>query len=629
MSWKIRSSHTQPVAAGTVVRLSTPNPSASAGAVSYVWTITGPRSGDVTPITGGPTFDWDTTGLRAGAYDVTCTVAPYAQNAAPSVVAKAEEPIGDGGEEVGGIGPTASTYRTEPLESGGESTDASDFGGDDGQVWGTSDPFRLRIEAGPALQEGALPVSLQRTALVPTVDQVLWVIIRNRTNAVNFASYKRFIDSVMCGGPEAQKVWADAPTRPLMFRGSNAYDILKQATEAFLMQEVGVIGSAQADMLHSLDPVAALDDVRRQLADPSTSEGLLLDERNRLGRNVDFGELDAMRRSYYKVVQDEGMLPYYRLIVDRLSDVPLKDKLEIADGAYGILKSRLSSPLAIELIWSYWHEEGMLVQALNAILARFQNRRLVTGHDPLARLDLDPLRPMSNIFWGFAQDEINRLTVRRRAYEYDHEYGLRLIGKAVPTYNTTDSRRKFLQAFHNLLLLCHVFFKEDDDTTVIADGFPLLNALRETHLILAEGAHNQFGDLPSTARAEMLIMQWMLARPEMREFLGGRVMVPYEEPWMDRVDSVKQMYGWTDVSITHFRDMGVYGEQILLSIRYGNWSVINDPQQAANWARYWRPEIQRYTHAYRSATGADLTQDADPTLPGRYLQQRAAGHSAR
>ena len=98
---------------------------------------------------------------------------------------------------------------------------------------------------------------------------------------------------------------------------------------------------------------------------------------------------------------------------------------------------------------------------------------------------------------------------------------------------------------------------------------------------------------------------------------------------MDRVDSVKQMYGWTDVSITHFRDMGVYGEQILLSIRYGNWSVINDPQQAANWARYWRPEIQRYTHAYRSATGADLTQDADPTLPGRYLQQRAAGHSAR
>ena len=142
---------------------------------------------------------------------------------------------------------------------------------------------------------------------------------------------------------------------------------------------------------------------------------------------------------------------------------------------------------------------------------------------------------------------------------------------------------------------------------MIADGFPVLNALRETHLMLAEGAHNQFGDLPSTARAEMLIMQWLLARPEMRDFLGGRTMVPYEEDWMDRVDTMKPMQGWTDVSVTHFRDMGVFGEQILLSIRYGNWSVVNDPQQAANWARYWRPEIQRYTHAYRSATGVDLT----------------------
>jgi hypothetical protein len=120
----------------------------------------------------------------------------------------------------------------------------------------------------------------------------------------------------------------------------------------------------------------------------------------------------------------------------------------------------------------------------------------------------------------------------------------------------------------------------------------------------------------------MLIMQWLLARPEMREFLGGRVMVPYEEPWMDRVDSMKQIQGWSDVSVTHFRDMGVFGEQLLLSIRYGNWSVVNDPQQAANWARYWRPEIQRYTHAYRAATGVDLNQGVDATVPAHLLQRR-------
>jgi len=40
---------------------------------------------------------------------------------------------------------------------------------------------------------------------------------------------------------------------------------------------------------------------------------------------------------------------------------------------------------------------------------------------------------------------------------------------------------------------------------MIADAFPVLNALREVHLLLAEGAHNQYGDLPWTARHEMLM----------------------------------------------------------------------------------------------------------------------------
>jgi hypothetical protein len=290
---------------------------------------------------------------------------------------------------------------------------------------------------------------------------------------------------------------------------------------------------------------------------------------------------------------------------------------------YELMGERFTSPCFLELIWSYWHEEGMLVQVMNAILARFQNRKVRPGPDPLARLDIDPLRPLGNLIWGWAQDETSRLTVVRRSAEYEHEYGLRLTGQALrPPVATVDRRHKFLGAFHNLLNLTSVFFKEDDDTTVIADGFPVLNGLRETHLLLAEGAHNQYGDLPSTARAEMLIMEWLLARPEMREFLGGRVMVPYPETWMDRVDTVKAIERWTDVSVTHFRDMGLYGEQILLSIRFGNWSVVNDPQQAANWARYWRPEIQRYMHAYRAATGVDLTTRVDDTAPTVLLQRR-------
>src|SRR5262249_46285776 len=126
----------------------------------------------------------------------------------------------------------------------------------------------------------------------------------------------------------------------------------------------------------------------------------------------------------------------------------------------------------------------------------------------------------------------------------------------------------------------------------------------------------------------MLLQMWMLGRPEMRECLGGRVMVPYKEGWMDRVDSVKSMMDWTDVNVTHFRDLGVFGEQILLSIRYGSWATEIEPVAAVNWARYWRPEIQGYLHAYRAATGADLRQTVDTTMPGVLLAERLQGGAA-
>jgi hypothetical protein len=146
--------------------------------------------------------------------------------------------------------------------------------------------------------------------------------------------------------------------------------------------------------------------------------------------------------------------------------------------------------------------------------------------------------------------------------------------------------------------------------------------LKEVHLQLSEGAHNQFGDLPWTARTEMLTMQWLLARPEMREFLRGRAMVPYREPWMGAIDAMKRLQGWTDTSISHFRDLGVFGEQLLLSVRYGDWIDVNDQEQARNWARYWKPEIQSYLHAYFAVTGVDLSAEMTDSrrAADRYMQ---------
>ena len=141
------------------------------------------------------------------------------------------------------------------------------------------------------------------------------------------------------------------------------------------------------------------------------------------------------------------------------------------------------------------------MRTIDAISRRFQNVRAPGDHDPLAHVEIDPLRPLNNLLWGYIQNESTRLTVARRAFEYEHQYGLALTG--VSTSPPANRRSKFLGAFHNLLHLASEFYARDAETTVIADGFPLLFALREVHLVLAEGAHNQFGDLPLTARAKM------------------------------------------------------------------------------------------------------------------------------
>jgi hypothetical protein len=443
-------------------------------------------------------------------------------------------------------------------------------------------------------------VTLHRAQSVETDDQIFWEIIRDRTDAISFPRYKRFVDEVMCSGnlpPAGNDIrpgFEQILESRLPFPGVAAYNLLKVATEYFLMQECGVVSG---------DP---------RLLPPE-----------RLGRFASVDELLDFRQRYLVDLEGERILPYFAIIREKLSEIRLKPLETLGPDCYGILRSRLSGPCLLELIWSYWHEEGMQVQAINAVNFRFQNRRIgPDGRDPLAHLDIDPLRGLSNLLWGYVQDEQHRLSVVRRVYEYDHEYGLRLYGKAVQNVDSVDSRSKFLEGFHNLLYRTALFYKEDDDTTIIADGFEVLNALREVHLLLAHGAHNQFGDLPSTARQEMLMEQWLLARPEMREFLGGKIMVPYAEPWMDRVDTVKSLFNWSDTSITYFHDLAVHGEQIILSIRYGNWSQINDAASATNWARFWRPEIQRYIHAYRAVTGVDLSLDMVDTgrANDRYLQ---------
>jgi hypothetical protein len=468
-------------------------------------------------------------------------------------------------------------------------------------------------------------VSMRRADSPPTADQALWTVIRRSANALSFNNYARFMDIVMCGAPDDLGLTAEEarglrdPIKQrlrLPFPDTDAYRQLKVATEVFVMLNCGV--SIENHRLNALDPIE------------------LDAERRRHYRALGPGDIEVIWNQLLEHVATDGVhdpvrtLPYLAIIRRKLQDIavvsPNKSQWlqreEAATECLGILMDKLTHPCLLELIWSYWHEEGMLVQTMNAISWRFQNRRGPADRDPLALLEIDPLRPLNNFIWGYIQDEQHRLTVARRAYEYDHHYGLTLLGKAVPNVRGADSRARFLEAFHYLLHRCSFFHKEDDDTTVVADGFPVLNALKEVHLLLTQGAHNQYGDLPWTARQEMLMQEWLLARPEMREFLPSRIMVDYPEPWMDRVETMKTLQGWTDTTVMHFRDLGVFGEQILLSVRFGAWPSVIESQHAANWARYWRPEIQGYIHGYRAVTGVDLSERVDTTMPAVLLQQR-------
>ena len=494
-----------------------------------------------------------------------------------------------------------------------------------------------------------ITVRHDRTAPRETSDLALWVVIRKSANALSFTNYADFMDAALCGldedgnpislTPRQDNVYQRLRERRFLpFNDTDAYRLLKVATEAFLLVNSGIppVTTLQSPPLPPIVPPQSkfnAEDLRS------------LNERMG-GTGFDQTDIQAFWDAYSleTIGSNRPLLPYLALIRQKLKDEPLKEQMfrfealkDIAgdklERCVGILRRKLVNPIFLELIWSYWHEEGMLVQTMNAIARRFQNVRNPYGsRDPLANLEIDPLRPLNNLLWGYVQDEQHRLSIVRRVYEYDHHYGITLQGKAVPKLYTADSRSKFIEAFHHLLYLSSIFFKQDDDTTVISDGFPILNALREIHLILSQGAHNQFGDLPSTARQEMLLQQWLLARPEFREFLPTRVMVAYSEPWMDRVDAMKALQGWTDVSVDHFNRLAVFGEQILLSIRFGAWSDIGQTSTAAaNWARFWRAEIQGYIHDYRAVTGVDLTASSkvDSTPPSVHLFNRYMAQTRR
>lgn len=287
-------------------------------------------------------------------------------------------------------------------------------------------------------------------------------------------------------------------------------------------------------------------------------------------------------------------------------------------------------PHGSELIFSYWLEEGGLLQGIEAIALRFQNRS-PRARDALASLDISPLRPISDWIWAYIDDQNRRLGLQRRAYEYAHQYGLRLVGKAVGEIRPADDRSPFLKCFHTLLNVTMRFYRDVDDQQIQHDARPVLNALRELQMILLQGASNQFGTIPMQARVECMLAQWLLTAPEVQRFLGAPTMISYPEGWMAPVDTLRRMLQWGDTSIIEFWRLASYGELLICSARWGNFGpAANNPQDAEDWALTFRNFLTQYVHSYRAVTGVDLSQElvsgqsVDATLPSVYLAQREA-----
>ena len=451
-----------------------------------------------------------------------------------------------------------------------------------------TEPTKIIIEKLPTAK-----VLLESMDIIPDVELATWIAILG--NEIKFTDYATYIEytlgkaGVCCiqsFEKEIEEKIDSLENSPGVFFDIKSYEMLRGATEAFL-----ICHYAYPRTTENWDDVPLKDSLSGVTTEADKQN--IIDKLNAIAGP---GKLEFII-NYFKGCK----------ITDRFFETE-------------VLKKRVGLFMP-ELIWCYWMEEAMLMQSIQAVCMRFQNRRNVQGKDPLGNLAIDPLRPLNNLLWGYIRDEQHRTSLPMRSREYEYEYGLRLRGKAISQQQTVESRNGFLKAFHDLLHDCADFYKEASDRTKDPDQYPVLHAIQELHMILAQGANNQFGDMPFQCRVEMLMVQYLLSREHMRQFLGHRAMTPYKERWMGRVDAMKALQGWDRhlASVMVYESLASNGEAILQSIRWFDWVNKDDPKVAHNWLKLFKEKIMSYIHAYRAGFGVDL---AAPPVDSKQYEMR-------
>lgn len=367
-----------------------------------------------------------------------------------------------------------------------------------------------------------------------------------------------------------------------------SYELRKEYARLFLLVKAGVLSSGTGSVV----PSSALD-----------------------------AELEAARsalETYMQAIVKAATVPYFKHLGDQLSGLPPM-----------ILYQQLTNPLMIDIVYSYWLEMGMIYQSINAICRRFQN----VDVPPLRFLNVSVLRGSAALtLLGFVEDEPHRLRPARRSAFYGEQLGVTLKGNAVPPIALAEVRTRAMEAFNEVLRLAARYYDEKTDRLKQPDPFQLVNPIKDLQLALSEGANNQFGSLTFMARVELLLIQSLLAMPEIKQFLATRDMVSYPEPWIASVDAVNRLMGWNTASALQYYELATCGERLMIALRYltldANALPTGTGPEAVvrTFLEKFKSDIQTYVQALYAVTGQDLgaTRVALAAAPARgYLPGRA------
>lgn len=233
----------------------------------------------------------------------------------------------------------------------------------------------------------------------------------------------------------------------------------------------------------------------------------------------------------------------------------------------------IGDPEALELFWGFWID----APRVDAAVAQLRRRR--------KRPD-DPT--VSALLAGMEKDP-DRADLARRLAAYTGAYGLPADARERP------AAARFPVAFATLLELAEGFYAHRGDAYATESERRLLLALADVAGRLTEGTHSP--TLVAALRRDLVLSVYTLYLAEPR-VPHGREEAPRDERWETALDELAALNSWPQPPARTYSRLAHLGERILRSIRSVDWGTEGSVEKAADWALFWREDIELYSLAF-------------------------------